>query len=93
MVSVCGEAEDGRAAIDKVKELNPDVVILDWQMPVMDGLRLRATSLASRPKPRWRCCTLHSGPQIAKAEAIGIQYVFSKADRLEHLSDVAHGRM
>lgn len=37
-VSVCGEAEDGLAAVDKFKELNPDIVILDWQMPVMNGI-------------------------------------------------------
>jgi hypothetical protein len=35
---VCGEAENGAVAIEKVKELHPDVVILDLQMPVMDGL-------------------------------------------------------
>jgi len=35
---VCGEAEDGKVAVDKVKELLPDIVILDLQMPVMNGL-------------------------------------------------------
>ena len=35
---VCGEAEDGKVAVEKVEELHPDVVILDLQMPVMDGL-------------------------------------------------------
>ena len=35
---VCGEAENGQIAIARVKELHPDVVILDLQMPVMNGL-------------------------------------------------------
>ena len=35
---MCGEAENGKVAVEKVKELHPDVVILDLQMPVMDGL-------------------------------------------------------
>ena len=35
---VCGEAENGRLAIEQVQQLQPDLVILDWQMPVMNGL-------------------------------------------------------
>lgn len=35
---VCGDAKDGQEAIEKVIELRPDVVILDINMPVMDGL-------------------------------------------------------
>src|ERR1700726_2830844 len=35
---VCGEAENGKVAVEKVEELHPDVVILDLQMPVMNGL-------------------------------------------------------
>jgi DNA-binding NarL/FixJ family response regulator len=34
---VCGEAEDGRAAVEKVKELQPDIVLLDILMPKMNG--------------------------------------------------------
>jgi DNA-binding NarL/FixJ family response regulator len=35
---VCGEAENGEEAIEKVHALKPDVVILDLSMPVMNGL-------------------------------------------------------
>lgn len=34
---VCGDAKDGKEAIEKVIELKPDIVILDINMPVMDG--------------------------------------------------------
>lgn len=34
---ICGEAENGRDAIDRVLELSPDVVILDAVMPEMNG--------------------------------------------------------
>jgi DNA-binding NarL/FixJ family response regulator len=37
---VVGEAEDGRAAIDAVQTLGPDVVLLDVQLPDTDGFRL-----------------------------------------------------
>lgn len=36
---ICGEATNGREAIAKVRELAPDVVILDLTMPVMNGFQ------------------------------------------------------
>ena len=35
---VVGEAENGKVALRKIKELNPDIVTLDITMPEMDGL-------------------------------------------------------
>lgn len=37
-LEVIGEASNGQEAIDRVKELNPDVVLMDLLMPVMDGI-------------------------------------------------------
>ncbi|QMV44056.1 helix-turn-helix domain-containing protein [Cohnella cholangitidis] len=37
---VCGEACDGEEALDRIKELNPDLVVTDISMPVLDGLQL-----------------------------------------------------
>jgi chemotaxis response regulator CheB len=33
-----GEAADGREALEKVRRLRPDVVVMDISMPVMDGI-------------------------------------------------------
>ena len=41
---VCGEAENGSVALDMVRELNPDVVVLDLSMPGMNGPEVRNRS-------------------------------------------------
>ena len=47
---VCGEAEDGRDAVKKAAELQPDVILLDISMPAMDGLT--AAELIRRDAPQ-----------------------------------------
>lgn len=37
-VEICGEAENGKEAVDRVRELRPDLVLLDIIMPVMNGI-------------------------------------------------------
>jgi DNA-binding NarL/FixJ family response regulator len=46
---VCGEAEDGRDAVQKAIDLKPDIVLLDISMPAMDGLS--AAELIRREAP------------------------------------------
>jgi two-component system chemotaxis response regulator CheY len=38
-LDVCGEAEDGQEAVEKVKELQPNLVLLDINMPKMNGIQ------------------------------------------------------
>ena len=37
-IEVVGEAEDGRQALDTIRDLRPDVVLMDVRMPVLDGI-------------------------------------------------------
>ena len=50
-MEVAGTATDGRQALEMVETLRPDVVTLDIQMPVMDGLETLDALLARRPVP------------------------------------------
>ena len=84
---VCGEAEDGRVAIEKVRQFHPDVVVLDWQMPVMDGLEAAKEIRRLAPSTILLMITLHDSVQLAEtAHAAGINQVLSKSDDIaEHL--------
>lgn len=50
-VTVLGEAEDGPGALERIQELQPDVVFLDVQMPGLSGLEVAREIMARRRKP------------------------------------------
>jgi len=84
---VCGEAENGRVAVEKVRQLRPDVVILDWQMPVMNGIDAAREITRIDPSATMLKITLHdSGELTLDARAVGIKEVLSKSDGVaDHL--------
>ena len=51
-LQVVGEASNGREAIDVVREVRPDVVLMDIRMPVLDGLAATAELLRDDDPPR-----------------------------------------
>jgi len=81
---VCGEAENGQVAIERAIEQCPDVVILDFSMPVMNGLDAARQILHKAPNMAILLFTMHTSEQLRKDAAnIGIRHVVSKSESLE----------
>ncbi|WP_062070001.1 response regulator [Demequina sediminicola] len=51
-IEVCAEASDGAEAVGLVRELSPDVVLMDIRMPGMDGLTATRDVIAAHPEAR-----------------------------------------
>jgi len=50
-IEVVGTANDGAAALAKIPTVNPDVILTDLQMPVMDGFDFTQKLMAQFPRP------------------------------------------
>ena len=79
------EAEDGRVALDRCDVAMPDVILLDWNMPVMSGMEflraLRTSDVAPQPKVVF-CTTENDIAHIRAAIDAGAdEYVMKPFDR------------
>ena len=50
-LNVVGEANNGREAIDKTRALKPDVITMDYEMPLMDGISAVRAIMSQQPTP------------------------------------------
>jgi two-component system chemotaxis response regulator CheY len=79
------EAENGLDALDQCNEEMPSAILLDWNMPVMDGLeflvQLRSSDNGSKPKVIF-CTTENDISHIAQAVQAGAdEYIMKPFDR------------
>jgi DNA-binding NarL/FixJ family response regulator len=85
----CTEALDGYDAIRKIKQLIPDILILDLCMPVMDGLQAARALSKLAPDVPILLCTTHLPPSlVSMAQDCGIQGTVSKYDPRQIISGV-----
>ena len=61
---ICGEAMDGQEAIEAVKALNPNVVVLDLTMPVMNGFEAANQIIALGLRCRILVFTMHESEKL-----------------------------
>ena len=78
---VCGEASDGQEAIERARQAAPDVIVLDFQMPKMNGLDTARELRRRLPKIPILMVTLHMSPQLEdQARKIGINGACDKGN-------------
>jgi DNA-binding NarL/FixJ family response regulator len=83
---ICGEATNGREAVKKTAELEPDVVILDISMPELNGLEATRQILKEVPKTEVLILTVHDSENlIAKVLEAGARGYILKSDASKHL--------
>jgi PAS domain S-box-containing protein len=62
---ICGEAINGQDAVDKARTLRPDLVILDINMPILNGLAAVRQILRNSPETKVLVFTIHDSDQTA----------------------------
>jgi DNA-binding NarL/FixJ family response regulator len=85
-IEVIAEANDGQQALTLCRELEPDLVLMDVRMPVMDGLEATRKIKAEMPKTSVMMVTMHENPdylfEAVKAGAAGYVLKDASGERL-----------
>ncbi len=63
---ICGEAQDGREAVEKAKALRPDVIILDIGMPNLNGLEAARQILHHDPNAKVLILTISDADEVVR---------------------------
>jgi len=80
-LNVCGEACDGLDAIEKAQELSPDLIIMDFSMPRMNGLVAAREIRRRMPNVPIILFTSHIGAVLASdADDAGVSAVICKTE-------------
>ena len=87
---VCAEAHDGHDAIEKAQRLKPDLIILDFAMPVMNGFEAARALRDLMPSVPTIMFTLYDDEFMReKARLVGATEVVSKTDDISVLMRTA----
>ncbi len=88
------EAQDGADAISKVDAFNPDVILLDWNMPVMDGITFVKTYRAKgKTTPIIMVTTEAEKSRVMEAIKAGVNNYAVKPFTPEGLSKIIEATM
>jgi DNA-binding NarL/FixJ family response regulator len=92
-VEVIGEARDGQEAIRLCAKLSPEVVVMDLEMPGMDGYEATCRIKQRQPSPRVVILSVHAGPvEQERARATGADGFVMKGANYEVLVNAILGK-
>ena len=90
-VTVCGEATNGMEAIDLARQLNPDVIVLDVSMPILNGLQAAPVLHKMLPKTSIILFTSYGNVVNEQEERVaGVDAVVSKDEGATSLLEKIH---
>jgi DNA-binding NarL/FixJ family response regulator len=85
-LQVCGEAANGREAVERTIELKPDLIILDLTMPVMGGFDAAREIRKKAPSVKVVVFTMHDSQQVRdETVRIGVHGLAVKSEPLAKL--------
>ena len=85
-VEICAEASNGKEAVEKALEISPDLIILDVNMPTMDGLSAAKHISKKLPLVPIIMISVGDGPEIIRAaQDAGAQGFVTRSDVPEAL--------
>ena len=88
-VTIVGEADNGRTAMEMIRKLDPDLVILDLHMPEIGGMEVLKKIKDDKMKTKVCILTNYAYPQYrTKCLALGADYFLSKSDDFEKINVV-----
>lgn len=83
---VVAEAASGQVALDAIAEADPDVIVIDYSMPDMDGIETASRIRAVRPDQVMIMYTAYLEPDVEqRAREVGVALVLGKVEGLESL--------
>ena len=90
-IQVVGQAENGAEAVALARDLLPDVVIIDIEMPVMGAREAMAKLLRLRPRPRVVVVTMRDDPSLVRELlALGASAYLVKSASMNELLSAVH---
>ena len=78
---VCDEVSNGKEAVERFQQAKPDLIVIDFQMPEMNGLDAARRIVDLSPKTPILMVTIHLSKQLSEeARKVGIRGACAKGD-------------
>ncbi len=91
-IEVAGEAADGEEAVRLTAELHPDAVVMDLEMPAVDGYEATRRIKSETPRVRVIILSVHAGPEErSRARAAGADCFVMKGEDYQVLVSAIQG--